>query len=281
MFLIIIACTLPETLRSIVGDGKTPPPGVLQVPAQHWVSPIDTSLQPAKLRRSLRIDLRGPIDVLRHPEVALVVFFLSLHYATWQMSITAQSSLFKAEYDLTELQNGLTFLANGLGCMVGTLTTGKLLDHDYRRAKGSDNRAPSLEILRLRTLWVWSPLQCAAVLAFGWTIDRHVHIAAPIVFSFILAWSAMSAQSVISTYLVDLFPGQSATATAALNLGRCLFGAGATAAVQPSINAIGVGWTFTTWACFLVLSLSLIAVQMRYAGHWRSRRDGGADACSP
>ena len=35
------------------------------------------------------------------------------------------SSLFKDRYHLTEIQTGLTFIANGIGSMVGTLITGK------------------------------------------------------------------------------------------------------------------------------------------------------------
>ena len=41
--------------------------------------------------------------------------------------------------------------------------------------------------------------------------------------------------------MVDLYPGQGASATAANNLYRCLAGAGTTAFIDPLINTMGVG----------------------------------------
>jgi hypothetical protein len=78
---------------------------------------------------------------------------------------------------------------------------------------------------------------------------------------------------VITTYLVDIFPRRSASATAAVNLARCLMGAGATASVNPTIAAIGVGWTFTLWTGLMALSLVFVAVEMRYGAIWRKRRE--------
>jgi hypothetical protein len=204
--------------------------------------------------------LGGTFRILFLPEVVFVLLFLSLHYATWQMALTAQSSLFASAYNLSEIALGLTFLANGLGCMLGSLSTGKLLDIDYRRFKGKFSGDPHdfpIEQARLRTLWLWAPVQWGSVLLFGWTIDRHVPLAAPIIATFGLAWTSMSTQSVITTYLVDIFPRRSASATAAVNLARCLMGAGATASVNPTIAAIGVGWTFTLWTGLMALSLAV------------------------
>ncbi|KAF3202113.1 hypothetical protein TWF679_011096 [Orbilia oligospora] len=117
------------------------------------------------------------------------------------MSITAMSSLFEAKYGLSEMEIGLTFIANGVGSMVGTLVTGKILDIDYRRVKTRhESSAPMdseqannsqesdfpLEKARLRLVPIFSGLQ------------------------------------------FDIFNDRSAAASASLNLARCLFAAGAT-----------------------------------------------------
>lgn len=57
----------------------------------------------------------------------------------------------------------------------------------------------------------------------------------------------------INTLIVDLYPGKAASATAAVNLGRCVLGAGAVAVVQPLIAAVGAGWTFTVGAGLTLL----------------------------
>jgi predicted MFS family arabinose efflux permease len=279
VFLIVLTLFQPETLRSLVGNGSTAPYRLARNPI--W-SPTGSGLPSDPAARvtnpplGLRIDFIGPLRILFFPEVFCVLLFLSIHYASWQMALTAQSSLFSATYGLGELEIGLTFLANGFGCILGTLTTGKLLDRDYRRLERKFTGSPTdfpIERARLRTVWVWSPIQWGSVLLFGWTLDKHVHIAAPVVASFTLAWSAMSIQAVITTFIVDIFPKRSASATAALNMARCLMGAGATASVDASIRSIGVGWTFTLWTGLMVISISLVGVQIQWGAEWRKKRE--------
>ncbi|KAL7419949.1 hypothetical protein Q5752_005868 [Cryptotrichosporon argae] len=275
VFLVILFLLFPETLRALVGNGSTTPPLASRAPLEPYVASRDPSQRAAFSFKSAKLDLLAPLRILCLPEVAFVLVFLSIHYAAWQMAVTAQSSLFASTYGISEISIGLTFIANGAGCMIGTLTTGRFLDRDYARFKarftGTDF---PIEHARLRTVWLWSPLEWGALLLFGWTLDRGVHIAAPIAATFGLSWTAMSTQSIINTYLVDVFPRSSASATAALNLARCLVGAGATAAVDPTIQAMGVGWTFTLWTGLCAVSLGLVGVEMRYGGGWRRRREG-------
>lgn len=281
VFLIFLFLVLPETLRSIVGNGSKPPHKLAQAPLERFTasrqaSTSASSIKSKSAKLKVKIDFIAPIRILFVPEVFGVLLFLSIHYAAWQAAVTAQSSLLTSEYNLGEIEIGLTFLVNGFGCMLGTLTTGKILDRDYGRIKkqytGPMEDFP-IEHARLRTVWLWSPLSIGALLVFAWTIDKTVHISVPLIASFFLAWSAMSIQSVITTFLVDIFPRSSASATAALNLARCLMGAGSTASVEPLNKAIGVGWTFTLWAGLMGISLSLVAVQMRRGAQWRRRRE--------
>ena len=247
-----------------------------------WARPLLLPLPPnpptASLpRKHVKIDFIAPLRILFLPEVFITLLFLSIHYATWQASVTAQSSLFTSVYGISELEIGLTFLANGAGCVIGTLTTGKILDKDYLRFKrdycGPEEDFP-IERARLRSIWIWAPLQWFSVLLFGWTLDKQMHISAPIIASIILAWTAMSTQSIVNTYLVDVFPRSSASATAALNMARCLVGAGATASVEPSIRRIGEGWTMTMWTGFMIASSALVGIQMKHGPKWRRRREG-------
>ena len=209
-------------------------------------------------------------------EVTYIIVFLAVFYTGWQMLITIMSTLFNQVYGLSELQIGLTFIANGVGCIVGTLTTGKFLDFDFQRTKksytGSLENFP-LEHARLRTLWLWSGLECASMLVFGWTLDQRVHISVPIISTFVLGWASTSIIGVVTTFMVDCFPKQGASATAALNLVRCLLAAGGTAAVLPIVNGIGVGWTFTLLVGIMLGSLNLVWIQMKYGSRQRLRRE--------
>ena len=200
------------------------------------------------------------------------------------------SSLFEDIYGLSEVQIGLSFLANGVGSMIGTLITGKILDTDYRRikAKNESSSAPEaintishsalessfpLEKARLRLIPIFSLLQCMSIILFGWTIQYRVHIAVPIISTFITGWTAVSTQSLVMTYLVDIYADNSAAASASLNLARCLFAAGGTSFVMPMVNRIGGGLAFTICAIVQLVALIGPGVQYKFAALWRSESE--------
>ena len=186
------------------------------------------------------------------------------------------STLFSQTYGLTEIQIGLTFLANGFGCIIGSLTTGRFLDFEYRRFQRRYEDRPAdfpLEQARLRTVWLWGGVEAASLLVFGWSLRYHVHMSVPIIATFFLGWAATSVISVVTTYMVDVFPKQSASATAALNLVRCLMAAGGTAAVLPVVGAIGSGWTFTVAMGLILASFGLVVIQMRVGPNRRRLRE--------
>ncbi|KAI5269745.1 MFS general substrate transporter [Aureobasidium subglaciale] len=273
VFLLVLVALLPETLRSLVGDGSVAPP-IYAVSlfsaclARQDLEPTDCSLASKKC-----INVLGSITILMERRSIFSILLVGLYYMVWQMVVTVLSSVFQTTYNMSDLQVGLVYLANGVGCMLGTLTTGKLLDVDYRRwmkrTSHSDSSC-SLEKVRLRMSVFYGPLQCIAVLVFGWVVDRHVHVEMPIICLFFIGWAATSIQSVVSTFLVDLYSDRSASATAALNIVRCLLGAGGTAAVSPCIRAIGIGWTFTIFSGVMLLGGVLMAVQIFYS---RKERD--------
>ncbi|CAG8951815.1 hypothetical protein HYFRA_00005619 [Hymenoscyphus fraxineus] len=287
IFILILIILLPETLRAIVGNGSIPAKGLsisllsyikLHRPPTSSPPPLQNppTTTPALTKtKTLPVDFLGPLRIICSIEVTLSILFLAIYYTTWQMIIAALSTLFKTTYSLTELQIGLCFLGNGLGSIIGTLTTGKLLDIDYQRFKtrfGGRAEDFPLERARLRSIWVWGPLQVAGVLVFGWTLDYGVHVSVPVICTFVVGWAATSIQSVITTMLVDIYPKKSASATAALNLVRCLMGAGGTAAVLPIVNGIGVGWTFTMLSGVMLVGLGLLVVQIKKGVSWRKRR---------
>jgi len=116
-------------------------------------------------------------------------------------------------------------------------------------------------------------MECATVLVFGWTIQYRIHISVPIICSFFIGWAVTCIYSIVNTYLVDVFTHSGASATAALNLARCLFGAGGTAAILPLANAISIGWAFTLFTALMLVCLGLLWVQMQFGGRWRRKRE--------
>lgn len=303
-FLVSLLLLLPETLRSLVANGSLLPSNLLlRYPLNLYqrLSRVNWrhDAAPAQLAERKQVNVLGPFKILITKHACPIIVFLAIYYAVWQMSITAMSSLFKSRYDLTEIQIGLTFIANGVGSMVGTLITGKILDFDYRKVKASFEVQTTsqdvesgdiaaalvnqddfpLEKARLRLVPVFSGLQCLSILLFGWAIQYpdRVHIAVPIISTFITGWTAVSTQSVIMTYLVDVFHDRSAAASASLNLARCSFAAGGTSFVIPMINKIGVGPAFTICVAVQVVALVGPLIQWRFAAGWRKEAERVAE----
>ncbi len=273
----------------MVGNGSHPAKGLSKSPFSSWhqrrlnrsrsLDPenlaLARSITSSSIGKKLSVDFLGPIHIIGSVEVTFSIFFLAVYYTVWQMTVTAMSTLFSQIYGLSEIEIGLTFIGNGVGCVIGTLSTGMILDYHYRTFKQTYTGTPDnfpLEKVRLKTLWLWSALEIACTIVFGWTLNYRVHISVPIICTFILGWSSTSIIGVISTFLVDVYPKKGASATAALNLVRCLMGAGGSAAVLPIVNAIGVGWTFTVLVGWMVASLGLLMIQMKMGLRWRQRR---------
>lgn len=286
-FLVILILVLPETLRALVGNGSIPAKSVAESPLA-YIQRRRLSITsqaafeaarpppPPVVGQELKIDFLGPLRIVLKLDVMFIIIFMSIYYTVWQMTITCVSTLFTRTYGLSQIQVGLTFLGNGVGCILGTLSTGKVLDRNYRRIESQYTGSPEsfpLERARLKTIWIFSGMQCVSALVFGWTLEKSVHISVPIICTFFIGWATISIQSVVTTFLIDVFPKKSASATAALNLVRCLMGAGGTAAVLPVINAISVGWAFTLFTGVMLLTLSLIVVQICYGQRWRLRRE--------
>ncbi|KAI0905917.1 major facilitator superfamily domain-containing protein [Ustulina deusta] len=288
VFLVLLFILLPETLRSVVSNGSVCPSSLIArfpLAIYQKTTKVKFSPQAAPVAKKTSIDLVGPFRILFSKQAAPIIVFLGIYYAVWQMTITAMSTLFKSNYGLTETQIGLTYIANGAGSIIGTLFTGKILDADFRRVKnkyesqgfqdGPDNVSFPIEKARLRLVPVFAGLQCASVLIFGWTTQysHRVHIAVPIITTFFTGWALVSTQSVIMTYLVDVFPDQKAAASASMNLARCLLAAGGTSIVNPLINAVGVGLTFTITVAALLVALVGIGIQWRFGKKWRMEAD--------
>ncbi|KAM5478335.1 hypothetical protein McanCB56680_006457 [Microsporum canis] len=160
---------------------------------------------------------------------------------------------------------------------------GHLLDWKFKRIARSlglpvdRKRAQSIkefpiERARISLIFPFLYAGMAAMMAYGWALDRKVMLAGPLILQFVAGFCIGSSFTAMSTLLVDLYPSNPSAVTAASNLTRCMLGARATASFSPLIERIGVGWCFTVW-CLLTVGFSpgLWAV-IRWGPGWREER---------
>jgi cyanate permease len=111
------------------------------------------------------------------------------------------------------------------------------------------------------------------LIAFGWTIKFRTHIAGPEAALFFIGFGISTAFNVTNTLLIDLHRDQPATATAAVNLVRCLMSAGGSAAIIPMCRTMNPGWAFTFIALIYVLLIAVVFWIMRDGMKWREETE--------
>lgn len=135
---------------------------------------------------------------------------------------------------------------------------GKIADLNFRRVlhKEKRNRGdPDFPIKRVR-LQVAIPLLVAAsivTLPYGWIVQQGLPLPVPLVFQGLIGFIVVPLTGTLTMLVVDLFPDQAATASAACNLARCWLGALAAAVVDIMVQRMGWGW------CFLLMGLAMVA----------------------
>ncbi|KAI6365687.1 hypothetical protein MCOR25_005296 [Pyricularia grisea] len=294
--LVLILLFLPETSRNIVGNGSARPPRHLRLPPigrhliRHWKDHADddsssSNSQPSS--RTMPNPLRS-LRILARRDNAVVMLACGLLYAVYTCVCASLSVLFVDLYALDQLQAGLVYLPFGLGGTASTAICGPLLNRAYRRVRdgcvaggreaevaldrhvADDLDVFPVERARLGVVWLPMAVATVSVVAFGWTVHLHMHIAIPLCLQFILGLAMQLSFSIYNTLLVDKNHRTPAAAQASSNIVRCALAAIVVAFLQNIIVALGVGWTFTLMGGWCVLIMALFFLDYHKGMAWRT-----------
>ncbi|SCU88410.1 LADA_0E09978g1_1 [Lachancea dasiensis] len=286
---------LPETKRTLVGNMSVKPARLInrspvfllkRVQKQfHYDSPDFETLSPDRPR----VDLISTFKILAHPEILMSLLPAGLQFALWTLTLTSISSQLSAapyNYKLTII--GICYLPSGIGGLIGSFVTGKIIDIYYKRAvQRFENRKehgiiPSdakFNTLRSR-LFTSIPQNFLSVVAFtifGWSVEKGWHISVPLITSAIGSFCAMSTLSTSSTLLVDLYPSRSSTASSCYNFIRCSLSAIFMACLAKMNRALTVGGTFTLISGLIFVGNFITFIPMAYGMSWREKRASRAE----
>lgn len=183
---------LPETLRILVGNGS----GYANPTPLQWIKhrrldiPKNTT---STIQRKKPNPLR-PFIYLLQPDIAVMLVFYGIIYANMYALMVTIPNQFGVVYGLNELQMGLCYLPLGVGCVIGAYTNGYLMDRNFRvEAKnyGCEPKVGRLPIdfpvfrCRLRTTWINIIFIDIIAIVYGWLLQQHVHLAAPLILQFV------------------------------------------------------------------------------------------------
>lgn len=308
--LLLIGWTMPETRRSIVGNGAVPARGIWRtwwdcvsrgetarrirrcLPSKAGEEEADPSRQhgvnPGKTGRGKAV-MPNPLPSIRivfHPDTFLALWLAGTPYALWFCVQTSTTPIFALSYGFNRLYVGLCFLAGGAGVIIGGFIAGRLMDANYRhvaqasgfpvdRVRGDDVGQFPIERARSRGSVRILLVSLCVVVGYGWVVEKRLHPAVPLVMQAYLGCKCTVLHQVYSVLVVDVFPNATGTAAASNNITRCALAAAAVAALDPLVSAMGYGWVFTLLGLLDAMSCVLAVLALRRWGRgWRDGREG-------
>lgn len=280
---------LPETMRSIVGNGSILPKHLagrvplLSIPyyRQKWDidDPDYTTLAPQK-----KTDFLASLKILLKPELAICLLNGAVHFALWTIQLTSLSNELSKYYGYSIMQIGLCYLPAGIGGLIGSFISGRVMDWVYKgsHAKFEGKKRAGLipqdekfNIVKTRILVAvpYTLITDGFTLMYGWCLSKRVNVSTVLISEFFMSHGCMAIVGINTTLLIDLYPHNASAATSCINLTRCLCGALFVAVLTKMNESMTVGGTFTLMCGLGLASAALLYIPLKYGMKWSTERD--------
>ena len=155
--------------------------------------------------RPARKPFKNPLLIFAHPEIFVLLIFNGTLYAVMYGVTASLSVIFEKVYpNLNQTEIGLCFIPIGLGMLIGSLLSGRVMDTYYKKIRDDlirqtridsekhiDPKAiekdPSfpIEKARLQILPLVVFVYTICVIGYGWALQSRVTIAVPLLLQFI------------------------------------------------------------------------------------------------
>ncbi|KAF2115014.1 major facilitator superfamily domain-containing protein [Lophiotrema nucula] len=292
--LLFVILLLPETARSIVGNGSKPATGLhrpiasLAFATKSFTKRSEQGaakpVAPIKEEAASRVfHVPNPLQSLRllcAKDCILIVLIFGIFYMNLSCVQASTSALFIKIYHISELKAGLAYLPAGVGSIIGAYGAGPLLKYDYGMTarkhgieinvrSGDDMSVFPIEQARLRSIWYSIGSAALSTIGYGWALHSKAHMAVPLALQFLIGLSTAIIFNSSATLLTDIHPKSPSTASAANSIVRCLLAGLGLAVVQILIDSIGIHWCFTLFGIICLACLGVAWLLCNYGRLWR------------
>ncbi|KAI5954304.1 QDR2 [Candida jiufengensis] len=278
--MVIVMIVLPETNRKLVGNLSVTPINILnRAPILH-LSSFQRRLNNATetILKGEPINYLDPFKILFQPMIFMAMLASGFQFTAFTMCLTSMSTLLEVDYGFTIIQVGLCYLAPGLGTLMGSYITGRIIDFLYAKQKNKHtaeyshlqvDERPKFNLVesRFQTSGYTTTIIALFLEVFGWCLQYQIHIAPMLISTFFISIGTVSFISSMNTLLLDLFPDKGSSATACLNIVRCLLAACGIGVLQNMVDAIGLGGTYTIMSGFVLTSFLVLLFIKKRVSH--------------
>lgn len=240
VYLAIVFC-MPETLRSLVGNGTA-------LAHQPWFSIPRFRTKPctdANIPKIPRPSLRKFVHLLKYPPHLIVSVNGALQFAGLYGLYISFPTIWIEGYSWTAAEVGYGFLCPGIAMFIASIFVGRL--SDYMRKKAIAN-SPDGKVAPERRIIIQIPgfiIAATGKIMFGWFTYHHAHPALGL-FSAALASIGVSVVFVTSTsFQTECDPAQTASLVALGGMLRNVAAAICAAIMGSILDGMGWGWAFT------------------------------------
>ncbi|KAF2419580.1 MFS general substrate transporter [Tothia fuscella] len=190
------------------------------------------------LGRPLKLLVFSPVVSLPCLGVAVVTGMLYLLISTIAV-------VFQQSYHWSEGSSGLAYLGLNIGLIFALVVFAATSDRAYKKI--AKNGAVQPEV-RLVPVSLGAPLICAGLIIYGWSAEKGIHWIVAIIGTAIFGMGWIAFQMPVTTYLIDVFKHQAASAIGANAFLRSLLGGVLPLCAGRLYADLGLGWGNTTLA---------------------------------
>ncbi|CAO3679552.1 unnamed protein product [Rhizopus stolonifer] len=202
------------------------------------------------------------------PNIALCIVYCGILFFALYLNNTILNRVYANQYGLSSGLVGLCYLPMALGAMIGGVLGGKISDKIYTRSKARVIEGYPEQRLSILMLGSMNFLQAASLIAYGWCIDKNVHMAYSLVCQFIYGFASMFPNVTILAYMSDCFKAKSASVMACNNFVRYIMAGIGSLIASDLDRAIGKGPMFTMCGGLLIVFFLNIVCVKKYHKKW-------------
>ncbi|KAJ9053294.1 hypothetical protein DSO57_1025766 [Entomophthora muscae] len=192
----------------------------------------------------------GSLGFLLYAKVLLPTLYTVVLFVTFYYIILSQNNTFKA-YSLDTMQLGLTYIPLGIADIVGALFGGRVSDLSLRIAKRRYPECPPEA--RLLLLPITITLIGSGMVGISFLLEANANMYLILAILMVSCICISISFVLIGTYIMDLFPTNAASTSAAGNLLRIL------AAASLSATTTTISKAFPLKTIFLAIGIAQVS----------------------